>query len=204
MRAWRRHSRLTRLPFGDLMVKIIAGLGNPGARYRRTRHNLGFEVLDALAARLGTGFLREKHEGLLAEATHCGERLLLVKPQTFMNRSGNCLAAVARNKIDAPGRLLVVVDDVHLPLGRLRVRADGSAGGHNGLKSIIERLGTQDFPRLRLGVGDERDTGDLADHVLSKFRPDERADVEALREQAVEAALMWVSEGIERTMNAFN
>lgn len=186
------------------MVKIIAGLGNPGARYRRTRHNLGFEVLDGLAARLGAAFTREKHQGLLAEAVYERERLLLVKPQTFMNRSGNCLAAVARNKMDAPDQLLVVVDDVNLPLGRVRMRAGGSAGGHNGLKSIIERLGSRDFHRLRLGVGDERDTEDLAGHVLSKFRPDERPAVDDMCTRAVEAVLVWVAEGVERGMNTVN
>lgn len=185
-------------------MKIIAGLGNPGTKYRHTRHNLGFMVLDALCGRLNAKFDRAKHQGVLAEAVYGSERLLLVKPETYMNLSGECLAAVVRNKIQTPADLLVVVDEVHLPLGQLRLRADGSAGGHNGLKSIIERLGTREFPRLRMGVGDTRGSSDLSGYVLSKFRPEEWDTVNDLVARGVDAALLWVSHGAEQAMNTIN
>jgi len=185
-------------------LKLIAGLGNPGARYRGTRHNLGFVVLDDLAAALGAAFGQEKHKGLLAQAAIDTEKVLLLKPKTYMNRSGDCVAAVARNKAPDPGDILVVVDDVNLALGKIRLRAGGSAGGHNGLKSIAERLGTTAFHRLRLGVGAGPGQHDLADHVLARFRPDEREAVADMTARAVEAAQVWVREGIETAMNRFN
>ena len=185
-------------------MKLIAGLGNPGPKYRNTRHNLGFLVLDRLAEMLATGFGKEKHQGLLADAMHSGEKLLLLKPMTYMNLCGDCVAAVARNKIFDPADCLVVVDDVALPLGKLRLRAGGSAGGHNGLKSLIERLGTQDFHRLRMGVGDDRMGRDLAGHVLAKFRPEEWPEVEAMVARAAEAALHWAGNPFEKTMDLYN
>lgn len=185
-------------------MKVIVGLGNPGPQYRGTRHNVGFDVLERLAESLGVAFTKEKHQGLLAEASARGAKVLLVKPLTFMNRSGDCVAPAVHNKVSSPADVLVVTDDVNLPLGRLRIRAGGSAGGHNGLKSLIERLGSDQFPRLRVGVGDKRATGDLADHVLSKFLPEEREVVAAMTARAVDAALLWVAEGVERTMNEFN
>ena len=185
-------------------MKIIAGLGNPGPGYRNTRHNLGFLLLDELARRLNASFDREKHQGLLAQARHGNEKLLLVKPQTFMNRSGDCVANVCRNAIFDPADLLVVVDDINIPLGRIRFRAGGSAGGHNGLKSIIERTGSPEFHRMRMGVGDDRKSRDLADHVLSTFQPDERPAVEAMLERGVDAVLAWLDGGIERAMNGYN
>lgn len=183
---------------------VIVGLGNPGPQYRGTRHNLGFDVLDALAESLGTTFSKEKFQGLLAEASNKGTKLLLIKPLTFMNRSGDCVAPAVHNKVDGPGQIFVVTDDINLPLGRLRIRAGGSAGGHNGLKSLIERLGSDAFARLRLGVGDQRATGDLADHVLSRFHPDEKQDVNDMISRAVEAALTWAEHGVEHTMNEYN
>ncbi len=183
---------------------MIVGLGNPGARYRNTRHNLGFEVLDRLAGDLGADFDREKHEGLIAELTHRDRKVLLVKPLTYMNRSGDCVVKLARNKVHDPADLLVVVDDVNLPLGKLRMRAGGSAGGHNGLKSLIERTGSKDFHRLRLGVGDDRRSPDLADHVLARFRPDEREAVADMTSRAVQAVRCWLEEGVEKTMDRFN
>lgn len=183
---------------------MIVGLGNPGPQYRNTRHNLGFEVIERLAGRLDVRKSVEKHQGVLAEANHEGGKLLLVKPLTFMNRSGDCVAAAARNRIFDPQDVLVIADDVNLPLGRLRIRAGGSAGGHNGLKSIIERLGTQDFHRLRIGIGSNTTAQDLADHVLSRFRPEEREAVEGMVARAVDAALLWASAGVERAMSEFN
>lgn len=185
-------------------MKMVVGLGNPGPKYRHTRHNLGFMVLDRMAERLGVQFLKEKHEGLLAETRFTGVPLLMVKPLTYMNLSGSCVAALARNKIFSPADILVVVDDVSLPLGKVRVRADGSAGGHNGLKSIIERLGTQDFARVRMGVGENEAGGDLAEYVLAKFRPEEKPVAAEMVERAVDAALCWVAAGVEPAMNQFN
>lgn len=185
-------------------MKVIVGLGNPGPQYKWTRHNLGFLVLDQLAREIGADFSREKHQGLIAEGAAAGTRLMLIKPMTFMNRSGDCVAPAVRNKVDGPADVLVVTDDINLPLGRMRIRAGGSAGGHNGLKSLIERLGSPEFPRLRLGVGDHRATGDLSDHVLSTFRPDEKEAVEAMIGNAAEAARTWAQHGVERAMNEYN
>jgi len=185
-------------------VKIIVGLGNPGPQYARTRHNLGFNVLDALAARLGTALDREKHQGLVAEARIGGDKVMLVKPLTYMNRSGDCVARLARNNVFDPSDILIAVDDINLPLGRLRFRAGGSAGGHNGLKSLIERLGSRDFHRMRMGVGDERQGPDLAGHVLSKFRPDEREAAEELVDRAAAAAVAWAESGIDHVQREYN
>ncbi len=185
-------------------MKIIVGLGNPGAQYRHTRHNLGFAVLDLIAGQLNAGFDREKHNGLIAQTVHAGEKLLLVKPLTYMNCSGDCVAPLARNKIQTLDELLVVADDVNLPLGKMRMRAGGSAGGHNGLKSIVERMGSEAFHRLRLGVGDDRAGQDLAGHVLSTFRPEEKAEVQEMLKRAAEAVFCWLQHGIERAMCQFN
>lgn len=185
-------------------LKLIVGLGNPGAAYVNTRHNLGFMALDSLAEKLGVRIDKSKHDGLMAEAVHGGQKLLLLKPQTYMNLSGNCVAQHARNRVFDPADILVVVDDIALPLGKLRLRAGGSAGGHNGLKSTIERLGTQDFHRMRMGVGDKREGRDLADHVLSKFRPEEREAVDNIRQRAVEGMLLWATLPIDEAMNRVN
>ena len=187
-----------------MLMKVIVGLGNPGPQYKWTRHNLGYLVLDKLARDIGADFSKEKHQGLLAEGVAAGGRLLLIKPLTYMNHSGDCVAPAVHNKVNGPAEVLVVTDDVNLPLGRVRIRAGGSAGGHNGLKSLIERLGSSDFPRIRLGVGDDRATGDLADHVLASFRPEEKETVEQMIGRAVDAALMWAQHGVERAMNEYN
>ena len=184
--------------------KLIVGLGNPGSQYRNTRHNIGFMVLDCIADRLGVAFTREKFEGLYTESRHEGVPVSLLKPLTFMNRSGRSVAQAARNAIPEPGNILVVVDDVHLPLGTLRLRGQGSAGGHNGLKSIIQQLGTQAFPRLRIGIGRRDADGELTDHVLGRFAPDEKSTIEEALDRATEAALTFVAAGIERAMNAHN
>jgi len=185
-------------------VKIIVGLGNPGPQYARTRHNLGFVAVDALAKRLGTAFGREKYDAHIAEVRCDGQKVLLLKPLTFMNRSGRSVAQAARNGVDDMDDLLVVVDDINLPLGRLRLRQGGSAGGHNGLKSIIAHLGTDAFPRLRMGVGGKEAGRHLTDHVLGKFRPEERPDVDSMVARSVDAMVMFIESGIEPTMNAFN
>lgn len=185
-------------------MKIIAGLGNPGPGYRNTRHNLGFLLLDRMAEKLSVSFGKEKHQGLLAPAAWRGEKLVLVKPLTFMNRSGDCIARVCRNTIFDPEDLLVAVDDINLPLGRIRLRAGGSAGGHNGLKSIIERTGSREFHRMRMGVGDERQKANLADHVLATFLPEEREAVEEMLERGTDAIFSWLEHGIGRAMSDYN
>lgn len=185
-------------------MKLVVGLGNPGAKYHDTRHNVGFRVIDVLARRWSVDQWREQHQALVARVREGDEPVLLAKPMTFMNLSGDAVAALAGfYKIDVPD-VLVVLDEVALPLGRLRAGRGGSAGGHNGLKSIIGRFGTQEVPRLRIGVGRGDARRDLADHVLGTFAPDERELVEAAVLRAAEATVMFVTDGIERVMNVFN
>jgi PTH1 family peptidyl-tRNA hydrolase len=187
-------------------MKLIVGLGNPGREYRDTRHNVGFLVVDEIARRhqltLSMG-PAQVPETFVAKK-YWPEPLLVAKPLTFMNRSGDVVAALAHYYDIGAGDLLVVVDEVALPFGRLRARARGSAGGHNGLKSVIERLGTTEFARLRLGVGRGDPRRDLADHVLAKFEADERAGLEEFITRAADAAEMFAVEGIEKVMNAYN
>lgn len=185
-------------------MRLLVGLGNPGSQYRETRHNIGFHVIDELARRWHVDSWRESFKALATKTMHGGEPTVLAKPLTFMNLSGESVSALAGfYKID-PVDVLIVTDDVALPLGRLRARRDGSAGGHNGLKSIIQHLGTQAFPRLRIGVGRGDDRRDLVDHVLGRFEPDEHEQVEAALLRAADAAEMFIVDGIERVMNAFN
>ncbi len=176
-------------------MKAIFGLGNPGPRYAGTRHNAGFAVVDELARRAAVAFESAPADALFAKWRRPeGDIALLVKPLTFMNESGQAVGELARYfKIDVPD-LLIVVDEVQLPLGRLRARARGSAGGHNGLKSIIAHLGDE-FPRLRVGVGRGDDRRDLADHVLSRFEPDEREEAERMTSRAADAAETFAYNG---------
>lgn len=185
-------------------MKLLVGLGNPGARYGDTRHNVGFRVIDALARRWSVDQWREQHQALVARVRAGDEALLVAKPVTFMNLSGEAVAGLAGFYKLAVADVLVVLDEVALPLGRLRAGRGGSHGGHNGLKSVIERLGTSDVARLRIGVGRGDGRKELADHVLGTFAVDERVEVEAAVLRAADAAVMFVTEGIERVMNAFN
>jgi peptidyl-tRNA hydrolase, PTH1 family len=191
-------------------MKLIVGLGNPGKEYRDTRHNVGFMVADEIARRHALTFAlapSQVPDTMVAKrfgTSGANSALLVAKPLTFMNLSGNAVASLARYFGIEPADLLVVVDEAALPFGRLRARARGSAGGHNGLKSVIERLGTQEFPRLRLGVGRGDGRRDLADHVLSKFELDERAELETFITRAADAAEMFAVEGIEKVMNRYN
>jgi peptidyl-tRNA hydrolase, PTH1 family len=183
-------------------MKLLVGLGNPGPQYRDTRHNVGFWVIDELARRWGlSDRWRDRDEALYVKH---GRDALLAKPITFMNHSGFAVSRLSQYFQIEPADMLVIVDEVALPLGRLRVRRSGSAGGHNGLKSIVEQLGDTAFPRLRIGVGRGDARRDLADHVLSKFEPDERPVIEAATLRAADAAEMFISEGIERVMSTFN
>jgi peptidyl-tRNA hydrolase, PTH1 family len=182
-------------------LKAIVGLGNPGREYEATRHNVGFEVVNELARRW---HLRLKSWKSLADVVVAGGRgVVLVEPKTFMNASGDAVQRVAAFHKIEPHDVLVVVDEVQLPLGRLRLRRSGSAGGHNGLKSVIQFVGPE-FPRLRIGVGRGDPSWDLADHVLAPFHPDERPVIREAIERAADAAEEFVSGGIERAMNRFN
>lgn len=184
-------------------MKAIVGLGNPGPQYKGTRHNVGFEVVDELASRASIRFESAPADALIAKWRRPDDAILLVKPLTFMNLSGQAVGELTRYFKIEVADLIVVVDEVHLPLGKLRARKKGSAGGHNGLKSIIAHLGDE-FPRLRVGVGRGEDQRNLADHVLSRFEKDEAAEVERMTRRAADAAEMFITSGIEAVMNAFN
>jgi PTH1 family peptidyl-tRNA hydrolase len=184
-------------------ARLIAGLGNPGAAYGGTRHNVGFLVLDALALRLGTTLARSKFNALFEETLLEGTKLLLLKPQLYMNRSGHAVAAAAGFYKLRPENVLVVTDDMALPVGRVRLRPKGSAGGHNGLKDVIARLGTDQFPRLRVGIGPSGPM-DSVDYVLSRFSQDEQKIIDLAVPTAVQAVLCWTAEGIEAAMNRYN
>ncbi|HYM24417.1 MAG TPA: aminoacyl-tRNA hydrolase [Vicinamibacterales bacterium] len=186
-------------------MKFIAGLGNPGSKYRGTRHNVGFAVADEVARRAGAMFESSPVAALIARRRGADREddVLIVKPLTFMNESGQAIGELLRYfKIDV-GDLLVIVDEVQLPLGKLRARSRGSAGGHNGLKSVIAHLG-DGFSRLRLGVGRGDDRRDLADHVLARFEKDEAAEVERMTTRAADAAETFITSGIAAVMNQFN
>ena len=185
-------------------MKLIAGLGNPGTKYRDTRHNVGFEVVDVLARRHGTAFESAPGEALMARVRSVGDGLLILKPLTFMNLSGHAVAELIRYYRIALSDVLVVVDDVNLPLGRLRIRARGSHGGHNGLRSVAGQLGTDEYARLRLGVGRGDERRDLADHVLARFEADERETIRSAVDRAADAAEMFVTDNIEKVMNSYN
>ncbi len=184
---------------------LIVGLGNPGSKYRNTRHNVGFAALDALAESLHTRVDRVKFQGLTGQATAADKKLLLLKPTTYMNLSGQSVKAAASFYKLPPEHILVMFDDISLDPGRLRVRKNGSAGGHNGVKSIISCLGSQEFPRIKIGVGAKPHPDyDLADWVLSVFPYDLRESMEETYRRAAQAALTVVTDGPEAAANQFN
>ncbi len=185
-------------------MKLIVGLGNPGSAYRDTRHNVGFRIADEIARRAGVDFESAPADALIARWRTPAGNVLLVKPLTMMNLSGEAAGALLRYFRIATEDLLVVTDDVALPVGRLRARARGSAGGHNGLKSIARHLGTDAYARLRVGVGRGDERRDLADHVLARFDPAERPVIEEAIGRAADAVELFVAEGIEPVMNRFN
>lgn len=187
-------------------MKVVVGLGNPGRRYRGTRHNVGFDVIDELARRGGIDFEPAPTliAATIARLRRPDQAVLLVKPQTFVNLSGEAVSGLRRYfKVDLAD-LLIVVDEAQLPLGRLRARRSGSAGGHNGLRSVIDDLGTEAFSRLRIGVGRGDGRRDLADHVLARFEPHEREAMHAAVSRAADAAELFIEQGIEAVMNRFN
>lgn len=193
------------MPAAGLGTRIlIAGLGNPGPEYRATRHNAGFMALDRLAARLPKGNFTQFHgcASWYLKGNYAGKALFLQKPETFMNRSGEAVAALMRReKVESSG-LLVIYDDMDLAVGQLRIRERGSGGGHHGMESVMEHLGSWDFARIRIGIG--RRTGNGADYVLSPFEPTETAVMDKVLDAAAEAAVMIVRGGIRRAMNQYN
>lgn len=185
-------------------VFLIAGLGNPGREYRETRHNVGFMVVDRLAERLGVKFTRLEAHALVTKGTYQDMRVILAKPQTFMNLSGNAIGSLARYYKVPVENMLVSYDDVDLPFGALRLRPAGGSAGQKGMKSIIERLGTEAFPRLRVGIGRPPGRMDAAAYVLQPFARDESAELPLLLDRAVEAVLVFMTAGIDKAMNQFN
>jgi PTH1 family peptidyl-tRNA hydrolase len=184
-------------------LKAIVGLGNPGAQYKGTRHNVGFAVIDELARRASVDFESAPADALMARWRRSDEPVILVKPLTYMNLSGQAVGELARYFKIEPADVLVIVDEAQLPLGKLRARARGSAGGHNGLKSVIAHVG-EEFGRLRLGVGRGEARRDLADHVLSRFDKDEAAEVDRMITRAADAADTFITAGIAAVMNQYN
>jgi PTH1 family peptidyl-tRNA hydrolase len=187
-------------------MKLIVGLGNPGREYRDTRHNIGFMVLDEIARRHNLTFAMAPSPvpDAFVVKQYGAAPWLMAKPLTYMNRSGDAVSALARYYDIAAADLLVVYDDIDLPFTKLRARARGSAGTHNGMRSVVERLGTTEFPRLRLGVGRGDTRRNLADHVLAKFEADEQSDLEGFVARAADAAEMFAADGILKVMNVYN
>jgi PTH1 family peptidyl-tRNA hydrolase len=186
-------------------MKIIAGLGNPTKEYEGTRHNIGFSVIDKLADKYNISMNEKKHKAICGKGMIEGEKVILLKPQTYMNLSGESVVdAVNFYKVDPEEDVIIIYDDIDLDVGKLRIRAKGSAGGHNGMKNIIAHLGTQVFPRIRVGVGAKPKNWDLADYVLGRFPKEELPEIEAGRETACEAVKIIVSQGVEAAMNRIN
>lgn len=184
---------------------LIVGLGNPGREYQSTRHNAGFRAIDLLAEKLGCKIDRSKFQGLYAQVNYGGGKLFLLKPQTYMNLSGRAVLQLSAYYSIPPERIIVLFDDISLPPGRLRIRAEGSAGGHNGIKSIIAEVGSQAFPRVKIGVGAKPNPEfDLADWVLSAFSAKEEKDLRFALENAADAALSIIDKGVPETANKYN
>ena len=185
-------------------MKLIVGLGNPGSKYGGTRHNLGFEVVDEVARRRGLTFESSRADAIIARERGPDAQLMLAKPMTFMNRSGDAVGPLSRYFRIEPDDILIVADDANRPLGRLRARPNGSDGGHNGLRSVILGLATREFPRVRMGVGRGETQRDLADHVLARFAADEIETITEMTMRAADAVELFVESGIAAVMNRFN
>ncbi len=189
----------------DKIMYVIAGLGNPDKKYENTRHNIGFDVIDALADKYTISMNEKKHKAICGRGIIAGQKVLLVKPQTYMNLSGDSIAEVLDfYKLDPAEDLLVIFDDISLAPGNIRIRKKGSAGGHNGIKSIIARCGSSDFSRIKVGVGEKPEGWDLADHVLGHFSKEERAAVEDAILDACRATELIVFDEIDKAMNDYN
>lgn len=182
---------------------VIAGLGNPGRKYENTKHNMGFLVLDAFAEKNDIKIRKIKHKALIGEGIIAGQKVLLVKPQTYMNLSGESLREVVQYYDIEPEELMVVYDDVDIPMGSIRLRKKGSAGSHNGMKSIIYQLQFDDFPRLRMGIGTEK-KGDMIDFVLTGFSKEEAGKIREAVDTAVSALECWIERGVDIAMNEYN
>lgn len=184
---------------------VIAGLGNPDKKYEHTRHNIGFDTLDYLADKYGISVTEKKHKALCGSGYIEGVKVLLMKPQTYMNLSGEAIGdAMNFYKLDPESELLVIYDDITLAPGNIRVRKKGSAGGHNGIKSIIAHTGTQDFMRIRVGVGEKPKDWDLADHVLGRMSNEDRAQAESAIKDACSAAVLMIRGDVDQAMNDYN
>ena len=189
-----------------IIPELIVGLGNPEPRYEQTRHNIGFDAVESLAKAWSLSWKENKRfQGLIAEGiSPYGNKIRLLKPLTYMNRSGQAVRAVIDWYKIAPGSVLVIYDDMDLPVGRLRIRRSGSAGGHNGMKSIISHLGNQDFPRLRIGIGKSDGKRQTIGHVLGKFAPEEKKVIQDILDISVNAIEKSLKEGVEKAMNIYN
>lgn len=188
----------------ELGMKMIVGLGNPGMEYVGTRHNVGFEAVDRICEKNSIDLNKEKMKGAFGQGIIAGEKVIVVKPMTYMNNSGECVGALVNFYKIAPEDIIVIYDDINLDVGQLRIRNKGSAGGHNGIKSIIAHLGSENFPRIRIGVGMKRQGQDLANHVLSKFGKDQLEDIADGMDLAVEAVELMVQGDVNRAMNQYN
>jgi PTH1 family peptidyl-tRNA hydrolase len=184
--------------------RLIAGLGNPGKQYANTRHNVGFQLLDRLAEKHELRFDKMLNRGIAALGSIADQRVILIKPQTFMNVSGECIAPTAKYYKCELQDVLIVYDELDLPQGRLRMRPSGSAGGHNGIKSIITRMGGQDFPRLRVGIGRPPGRMDSAAYVLQPFTSSEKIEMNETYDRAIDGIERWLRDGIEKAMNVVN
>ena len=183
---------------------LIAGLGNPTREYEKTRHNVGFETIDILADKAGTTVTEKTHKALYGKGYIGGQKVILAKPQTYMNLSGESIREIADFYKIEPENIIILCDDINLSEGQLRIRLKGSAGGHNGLKNIISHLGTQEFPRIRIGVGEKPRGMDLADYVLGRFPKEQQAVMEEAYRDAADAACMMIEEGADAAMNHYN
>ena len=185
-------------------MKLIVGLGNPGMNYDGTRHNIGFEVIDRLADKYNININKKKYKSLIGEGSIMGEKVILMKPQTYMNLSGEAVRACIDFYKIVPEDVFVIFDDISLEVGQLRLRQNGSAGGHNGIKSLIAHLGTQNFPRLKFGVGEKPKGMDLANYVLGKFSKEDKSVIEPKTSDAIDAVATFIDEGLEKAMNKYN
>ena len=183
------------------MMKLIVGLGNPGREYAHTKHNVGFDVLDILAKRHKTKIVTRQSKALIGSFEYYGEQILFVKPQTFMNNSGESVVQIVRKNRIKPEDMFVIYDDMDLPLGKLRIRGSGSSGGHKGMKSLIQHLNSSEFTRIRIGIGRG---GDVVDHVLSRFSRKDRLEMEVTLVEAADAIDKILADGLDAAMNTYN